>query len=68
MIVLNKKKVNSIMGIWQTIKNFFKSDESPVYRKFAKPPVINFKEIETADFKSQSPPITNKYNPKIIPK
>jgi len=34
------------MGIWQTIKNFFKSDESPVYRKFAKPPVINFKEIE----------------------
>jgi len=34
------------MGIWQTIKNFFKSDESVAYRKFAKPPVINFKEIE----------------------
>ncbi len=34
------------MDIWQTIKNFFSSEKSPVYRKFAPVPKINFKEIE----------------------
>ena len=38
------------------------------YRNSYQNIICLMKEIETADFKSQSPPITNKYNPKIIPK